>query len=267
VTATQIADAVASYVRNSAKYDLNTGRMPQTEGDFALWFLQNCDEGYCVHFATATAVLLRAAGVESRYVTGYMVTTKAGEPVTVTGADAHAWVEYYEPRLDAWLVLESTPGAAGREETEPTQPRPTQTTGPTQPSTPKETTPDAQPQQAVPKEQPEKWIFIAILGCAAVLWLPVRRIVILRRREKAEKLPANAYGLALWERCEELAEALGSKPPKELETIAQKAKFSQHTLSELELATLMGYVTETIEECKEKPVYKRMIDRYWHVLY
>lgn len=266
-TATEIAGAVADYVRASAEYDLNTGRMPQTEGDFVLWFLNDSDTGYCVHFATTTAVLLRAAGVESRYVTGYMVTTKAGEPVTVTGADAHAWVEYYEPRLGAWIVLESTPGATGREETEPTQPRPTQTTEPTQPSTPKETTPDAQPQQAVPKEQPEKWIFAAILGCAAVLALPVRRWVILYCREKAKKLPANRYGLTLWGQCEELAKALGTKPPKELESIAQKAKFSQHTLSNGELAALEVYVTESVAACRKKPVYKRLIDRYWRVLY
>ena len=267
VTASQIAGAVADYVRASAEYDLNTGRMPQTEGDFALWFLNDCDEGYCVHFATATAVLLRAAGVESRYVTGYMVTVKAGETVTVTGADAHAWVEYYEPRLDAWLVLESTPGAANREENEPTRPRPTQPTQTTQPSAPKETTPKQEKPQEVAKKQTFYWVLPVILACVAVLWLPVRRVVILKGREKAKKLPANAYALTLWERCEELAKALDEKPPKELETIAQKAKFSQHTLSGGELAELDGYVAESIGECRKKPVFKRLVDRYWRVLY
>ena len=266
VTASQIADAVADYVRKSAKYDLNTGRMPQTEGDFALWFLSDSDTGYCVHFATATAVLLRAAGVESRYVTGYMVETKAGETVTVTGADAHAWVEYYEPRLDAWIVLESTPGAAGREEPAPTRPRPSQPTETTQPSAPKETVP-AQQQQENQKKQPGKWIFAVILGCGAVLWLPVRRWMILWRREKAKKLPANGYGLALWGQCEDFAKALDTKPPEELEAIAQKAKFSQHTLSEGELAALEAYVAQSVEACRSKPWYRRPVDRYWHVLY
>ena len=266
VTASQIADAVADYVRKSAKYDLNTGRMPQTEGDFALWFLSDSDTGYCVHFATATAVLLRAAGVESRYVTGYMVETKAGETVTVTGADAHAWVEYYEPRLGAWLVLESTPAALGDVETEPTRPKSTQTTEPTQPSTPKETEPNQQ-QQEIRKKPPEMWISAAILGCAAVLWLLVRRWVILWHRGKAKKLPPNRYGLALWGQCEELAKALGEKPPKELESIAQKAKFSQHTLSDGELAALEAYVTESVATCRAKPWYRRPADRYWRVLY
>lgn len=266
-TATEIAETVSDYVRASAEYDLNTGRMPQTEDDFVLWFLNDSDTGYCVHFATATAVLLRAAGVESRYVTGYMVTAKAGQPVTVTGADAHAWVEYYEPRLGAWLVLESTPAALGNVETEPTQPRPTETTAATQPSTPEETTPGEQPQQAEPKKQPEKWIFIAILGCTAALWLPVRRWTILRRRKQAKKLPPNRYGLELWGQCEELAKALGEKPPKELESIAQKAKFSQHTLSDGELATLEAYVAESVAACRERPWYRRIVYRLVHVLY
>ena len=266
-TATQIADAVASYVRNSAEYDLNTARMPQEEHDFALWFLNDCDEGYCVHFATATAVLLRAAGVESRYVTGYMVTAKSGETVTVTGADAHAWVEYYEPRLGAWIVLESTPGAANREETEPTSPRPTQTTEPTRPSAPGETTPKKEKPQETPKKQSWNWVLPVILGCTAVLWLPVRRMRILSRREKAKKLAANQYGLVLWERCEELAKVLDAKPPKELESIAQKAKFSQHTLSAGELAALEGHVAESIAACRGKPWYKRLVDRYWRILY
>jgi hypothetical protein len=58
-----------------------------------------------------------------------------------------------------------------------------------------------------------------------------------------------------------------TKPLKELESIAQKAKFSQHTLSDGELAKLEGYVTESIAACREKPWHKRLVDRYWRILY
>ena len=60
---------------------------------------------------------------------------------------------------------------------------------------------------------------------------------------------------------------MDTKPPEELRTIAQKAKFSQHTLSDGELAALEVYVTESVAACRKKPVYKRLIDRYWRVLY
>src|SRR5699024_8865777 len=102
-TVTDRAQEIADYVRSSARYDLQTQRMPEGEEDFALWFLEQADRGYCVHFATAAVVLLRTAGIEARYVSGYMIQTRAGETVTVTGEHAHAWAEYYEPALGLWL--------------------------------------------------------------------------------------------------------------------------------------------------------------------
>ena len=60
------AEKIGDYVRASARYDLNPSRMGEGETDFALWFLESAEAGYCVHFATAATVLLRAAGIEAR---------------------------------------------------------------------------------------------------------------------------------------------------------------------------------------------------------
>jgi len=60
-------------------------------------FLFESREGFCEHFASAFAFLMRAAGVPARVVTGY----QGGDlnPVdnrfTVRQADAHAWAEVY----------------------------------------------------------------------------------------------------------------------------------------------------------------------------
>ena len=64
------AEAIADYVRQTAAYDLKTDRMPEDQQDFAIWFLEESDRGYCVHFASATVVLLRAANIPARYVVG-----------------------------------------------------------------------------------------------------------------------------------------------------------------------------------------------------
>ena len=117
--------------------------MPPDAEDFALWFLREGERGYCVHFATAATVLLRAAGVPARYVTGYLTQTTAGKPVTVTGEDAHAWAEYYEPNLGLWLPLEATP--AGQDTPTATQ----QATAPTQP--PETTLPEVAPETTLPE--------------------------------------------------------------------------------------------------------------------
>ena len=110
--------AIADFVRRSAVYDRNTESMPKNETDFALWFLESADTGYCVHFATGAVVLLRAAGIPARYVTGYLAQTKAEGWATVTADRAHAWAEFYDG--ERWQILDATPAAPEGPETEPT---------------------------------------------------------------------------------------------------------------------------------------------------
>lgn len=132
-----VVEKIRDYVRESAEYDLNTGCMPADEADFAMWFLESSKTGYCVHYATAATVLLRAAGIPARYVEGYLAEAKKGENVVITSASAHAWVEYYLPDV-GWVVLEATPGD-GLPVTlpeEPTIPPDTYPTLPTAPSAP-----------------------------------------------------------------------------------------------------------------------------------
>jgi hypothetical protein len=119
---------IAGYVRNSATYDLNTAPMDPDATDFAMWFLTEGETGYCVHFATAAVVLLRAAGIPARYVEGYAVQVEAYLPAPVRQYHAHAWVEYYLPDL-GWVMLETTPGQFLH------APEQLPTTGPTVPPT------------------------------------------------------------------------------------------------------------------------------------
>ncbi len=112
--ADSLAEAVAEYVSNSAVYDKATDYMPEGE-DFVSWFLHESDTGYCVHYASAAAVLLRCLGVPARFVNGYVTETQADGWAVVTQADAHAWVEYYVPE-EGWKLLDPTP--ASEEEAE-----------------------------------------------------------------------------------------------------------------------------------------------------
>ncbi len=82
---------------------------PAAGTDFVDQFLFHIHEGYCTYYSSAMAVMLRTLNIPSRWVTGFRVHTPApGQPLTVTDADAHAWVEAFIPPY-GWLVFDPTP--------------------------------------------------------------------------------------------------------------------------------------------------------------
>lgn len=278
---TEQATAIGDYVRSCAEYDLNPSRMPDTEEDFALWFLEEAEKGYCVHFATAAVVLLRAAGIEARYVGGYMVKVRAGETAIVTGENAHAWAEYYVPSLDAWVVLEATPADASA-----MQEPPAETAEQTAPITETETTAPSQPSAEVPSE-PEapaettavsretgdlRWLASlgkALLAGAVLLGILTgqRQVRLRLRRQRQHRGKPNTQALARWQEAELLSRLLKQPPPQELEQLAQKAKFSQHTLTAEELTRFETYFRTARTELQQKPWYVRAVHQYLYAAY
>ena len=81
----------------------------------AAWLLTGARQGYSVHYATLTTLLLRCCGIPARYVEGYVVTRQQAEALsdgaqlTLTQRAAHAWAEYY---LDGvgWIPFDTVPG-------------------------------------------------------------------------------------------------------------------------------------------------------------
>lgn len=286
--------AIAEYVSASARYDLDTPKMPKEEEDFARWFLESSDTGYCTHFATAAAVLLRGAGIPARYVSGYCVTAHAYEDVSVTAADAHAWVEVYYPGI-GWMVLDPTPGYASTFEPQLTTP-PATTPGDTTPAatTPPVTTPgaadpgattapdatdpgatgpaDTQPGPADPKAPAKKadlrwlkWLAWPLLVIGLVLGQWQLRLALSRRALKSQR--GNRRALAYWRRLEKLCQKLGQTPPESLLELAQKAKFSNHTLSREEFIRLRSFCASCEAQLRQRPWYKQLLYRLVYALY
>ena len=273
------AEKIGDYVRASARYDLNPSRMGDGERDFALWFLESAEAGYCVHFATAATVLLRAAGIEARYVSGYLVKTAPATPADVTEKNAHAWAEYYEPTLGVWLVLEATPSdmsaaqqptpetvpGTTQEAAQPTLPEPTtpspSAAAPSTPQTPTESTPSQQ--DALEEHNIGKILAIPFALALTVLAVTAQRSVRIRlRRRRQETARPNARGLAMWQEAELLSGLLHQPSPEALEALAQKAKFSQHTLTTEELTQFTAYLTDARHQLEQKPWYLRLIYKY-----
>jgi transglutaminase-like putative cysteine protease len=73
-------------------------------------------QGYCQHYASTMAILLRAADpqhpIPTRFVQGFLPGTRVGTTETVLNRAAHAWVEVYFPGY-GWIPFDPT-GSVGR---------------------------------------------------------------------------------------------------------------------------------------------------------
>lgn len=73
--------------------------------------------GYCLHYASTMAILMRAAypdnPIPTRLVQGFLPGVRAGATMTVRNRDAHAWVEVYFPGY-GWIPFDPTGGEVGR---------------------------------------------------------------------------------------------------------------------------------------------------------
>ncbi len=84
---------------------------PPTDRDLTSYFLFELRRGYCDYYATAFAVLGRAAGLPTRLATGYLggACDPSTRTCTLYESDAHSWPEVYFPGY-GWVVFEPTAG-------------------------------------------------------------------------------------------------------------------------------------------------------------
>jgi hypothetical protein len=70
--------------------------------------------GYCEHYASTMAILLRMQGVPARVAEGFLPSTPVGGVETILKSASHAWVEVYFPGY-GWVTFDPTGGGVGRD--------------------------------------------------------------------------------------------------------------------------------------------------------
>lgn len=290
----QIANTLAA----QCVYTLTPPALPAGE-DFVEFFLLESRQGYCVHFATAATALLRAMGIPARYAEGYAV--PAGEEgwVDVPDYNAHAWVEVYFGGA-GWIPFEVTPaGPDSPAATFNARPQeqgaaPTATPAPTPSPTPQPvptpeaqapTAPSAAPQASASPlpgeagaegESAGPWGWIAA-GATALGLLLLAGAVLLRhklvlkfrqerfRQPNRNKAALEAY--AFLQRVHKTAKTAlhgwDDTIPPQLEELALKARFSQHTLTQEELEPFLEELDKALSLLRERlPKGRRLWCRY-----
>lgn len=102
----KIVQAALALIRRDFRYTLTPPPLGRNAMDD---FLFETKAGYCEHFSSAFAVLMRAAGVPTRIVLGYQggYWSDVGNYMVVRQSDAHAWNEVWLPNR-GWVRVDPT---------------------------------------------------------------------------------------------------------------------------------------------------------------
>jgi len=260
----EIASRVADFFTSFGSYTLSPLIVPKGE-DFVQYFLNVSRQGYCIHYATAATLMLRALGVPARFTSGFVIPIPAydvGQVVVATDYNAHSWVEVFFDDV-GWLPLEVTPsggglgglglgpGGAGRS--------PDFLDGAQQGVVPD---PNYDPfgqgaEWDLEPDGPAQRSFLSRYGwavavgffAACLVALVTRRVVVLARRRKHFSLADKNLSVILsWRYLMRLARLKTWQTPwHEIEDLAEKARFSQHRLTEDERTKVVVYVREFAE--------------------
>ena len=105
-----IANRALEMIRADFAYTLDVPLAGRNEVDD---FLFDRKQGYCEHFSSAYVVLMRAAGIPARVVTGYAggYRNPIGGYWLVLRSDAHAWAEIWLPER-GWVRVDPTAAVA-----------------------------------------------------------------------------------------------------------------------------------------------------------
>ena len=152
----------------SASFTYTLHAPTSTGTDIISDFLLRDKAGYCIHFATAMAILARIEGIPSRVAVGFTGGTQEGDGYKVTTDNMHAWPELYFEGL-GWMPFEPTKSIGSSVTGENSSPAPQTSAPSTSPSTqtvspepkPTETTasPSSSPPQT-PKGSSTNWTWL-----------------------------------------------------------------------------------------------------------
>ncbi|ONI70556.1 hypothetical protein ALI144C_48875 [Actinosynnema sp. ALI-1.44] len=105
--------ALKAYFAPDNGFSYKTQTAEKRSEDALADFLFTGKAGYCEQYASAMAVLVRAAGIPARVAIGFTSGYQVSDYRSITTQDAHAWVEVFFPQY-GWVSVDPTPLLDGR---------------------------------------------------------------------------------------------------------------------------------------------------------
>lgn len=299
INSNAFANAIITQVQSENSYTLSPGMTPEGQ-DFVEYFLFENHKGYCVHFASATVALLRAAGVPARYVEGYAVSQsdfqEDDEWVNIPDSRSHAWVEIYLSAV-GWVPVESTPGAdRGIIDHETAEAESHSVSQPLEDEVINDKfynhetqgeelydVEDSEYSSAEIENSNDSYfinIIISLFPALAIFCFFItvlvssRKLQIAFRKKLFTQKDSNKAAMAVYDYVVKLHayaasnETSDSMIPKDLYNLVLKARFSQHVLTEQDLERLLVYAeNQALEIQKTVSFFKRFIGKYIYVIF
>ena len=209
------AAAIQAFLRDPRRFTYSVDAPAGDGFEVMKNFLLSSRSGYCIHFASAMALMARISGIPSRVAVGFLPGTKKGDVWQVQAKEMHAWPELFFQGF-GWVRFEPTAGVAdapawtvvqnqGPTETQSATPSPSESTAPSASVSGSQMTPSATETEFEVGTQGNAFDWRRLLTIAgivllvlAVLALPmVARTVVRRRRFGLAGAPEERVE-ALW---------------------------------------------------------------------
>lgn len=228
-------------------------------------------------FATAGALLLRCLGIPTRYVRGYILKASdfTDETAIIRNYRSHAWIEVYENEK-GWIPFEMTPGAgestleevgAMLDDLAETNTQQTNPNAPAQTQTPS-TTPQTSQTQPVVDENPwyqgliEYQETIMLIAAVLVGMITYRIMTKHLFTLKMRKYDNNQKLIYYYQRMLRILR-FGGEIDEEVVALANKAQFSQHSISVEELTRMQEFYNVFIQDVYQNiSIFQKFIFRY-----
>ena len=291
----RVAKQISAYLDAHFRYDASAPAAPEGV-DPVYYFLAESNRGYCMHYASAATLMLRAVGIPARYVSGFAAEISSRRQTDIPDRAAHAWVEVWVDGF-GWYPVEVTPADAfawarpdASNPDRPVEDTPEPTLEPTPEPTETPESTDAPDQPTGAPDQPTATLpgsgevvegpgqgesgpdFSAlfdvlkkaapVIGALLLIWF-VQFVVKRFRVWRMAGADANHSALVCYGYLRRL-ERWGGRIDARAVELAQKARFSQHTLTGEELSFLRYLADrERTRLCVVTGLPQRLVFRYW----
>lgn len=253
----QLIDQCKMALAAQTSYTLKPGDLPDDE-NYLNYFLNVNKRGYCVHYASALALMLRRNGIASRFVSGYQASdNKDGDKLIIRDRNEHAWVEIFDDYL-GWIPIEAI-GAEVRNEDSETSSIPAnnnQDNNQTTPVSPNQTQEEAELDKKPLVEIP---FYGYVLGFLIIGLIGIMLQARIRKKRMFKNAKTNNQMVCYYYHYLNKLNGNTSK----IKDLSDKARFSTHEITNEELKFVSNYYFNQMKMIyKEASIIKKIYYKF-----